>query len=129
MMQVYLVITIPKFKFKVASILCFVFDRNKYFVRESDDKIFAGDGEYLLTFCRLKWLSNTKVYYRTWRSLYKANHYIVVYTGIDREHDLMIADIIFPVKNSCIDSISLRVDLCGEFDRAAGRASWTSEVF
>ena len=41
----------------------------------------------------------------------------------------MIADVIFPVKDPCIDFISLRVDLRGEFDRAAGGASRTYEVF
>ena len=129
MIQVHLVVTVPEFKFKVASIRCLVLDRKEYSVWEPDHKIFASDCSYLLSLCRLIWLSNSKVYNRSRRSLYKANHYIVVDASIDREHNLMIADVVFPVEDPCIDSISLREDLCCELNRAAGRASRTYKVF
>ena len=129
MIYVNFIVTVPKFKFKDTSILCLVFDWKEYSVRESDNEIFAGDGAYQLAFCRWIWLSDTEVYNCTWRRLLKANDYIVVDACIDWEHNLMIADIILPVKDPCVDSIRLREDLSCEFDRAAGRASWTGEVF
>ena len=127
--QVDLVVTIPKFKFKAASILCLVLNRKEDSIGETNNEIFASDGAYRLAFCRRIRLANTEVYYRARRCFMKANHNVVVDASIDREHDLVITDVILRLEDPRVDSIGLREDLRGEFDRAAGRASWTSEVF
>ena len=59
----------------------------------------------------------------------KANHNVVVDASIDREHDLVITDVILRLEDPRVDSIGLREDLRGEFDRAAGRTRWTRKVF